>query len=434
MDPISAQSISLPAESTSVPSRPWRRRGLFAAAAALGGVALAKLMSGEKAEAGHSSSDGVFHLGQNNTNGTASTTQLSGTGGGTDGALKVANSSGRGLYAEGSSNYAGIAGKSNGSAAGVQGESDTYGVRGDSGTTGTGVRGQAGQYGVVAVATASSGTGLLGSCDAGMGTRASTVTGYGLYAEATHSSGVAGRFEGTTVVNGSFTVNGTKSAAVPHPDGRLRRLYCVEATESYFEDFGAASLSGGQASVSIDSTFAALVRPTGYFVQLTPEGDCRGLYVATKTSSGFTVRELQGGNSNVSFTYRIVARRKDIEGPRLEIVPALAPIPGITDAVLGPAVVAQRAASGPLPTVTPGATSAVPTAFPTSPSSTATPAPSTATPSSSAPTAAPATSTASPTAAATPAASPATPTSSPMSTPSATQPGATPTRTSTPPA
>jgi len=33
-------------------------------------------------------------------------------------------------------------------------------------------------------------------------------------------------------------IGGPKSAAVPHPDGTLRRLYCVESPESWFEDFG----------------------------------------------------------------------------------------------------------------------------------------------------------------------------------------------------
>jgi hypothetical protein len=44
------------------------------------------------------------------------------------------------------------------------------------------------------------------------------------------------------------------------------------------------------------------------------------LFVAARTSSRFEVRELNGGKSNVRFSYRIVARRKDIQGKRLEEV------------------------------------------------------------------------------------------------------------------
>jgi hypothetical protein len=42
------------------------------------------------------------------------------------------------------------------------------------------------------------------------------------------------------------------------------------------------------------------------------------LYVTGKSPAGFEVRELRTGTSNLAFRYRIVAKRKDVEGPRLE--------------------------------------------------------------------------------------------------------------------
>jgi hypothetical protein len=50
-----------------------------------------------------------------------------------------------------------------------------------------------------------------------------------------------------------------------------------------------------------------------YRVFVTPEGDCRGLYVRRKSANSFVVRELMGGKSSVAFSYRIVGRRKDIK-------------------------------------------------------------------------------------------------------------------------
>jgi hypothetical protein len=42
-------------------------------------------------------------------------------------------------------------------------------------------------------------------------------------------------------------VSGTKSAAVPFPDGSQRALYCMESPELWFEDFGVAcSIVGEQ--------------------------------------------------------------------------------------------------------------------------------------------------------------------------------------------
>lgn len=167
----------------------------------------------------------------------------------------------------------------------------------------------------------------------GAGVMAIGAPGHGLVAIATQSftspplvppppftpSGplFAGLFMGNVQVQGDFTVIGSKAAAVPHPDGTHRRLYCVEAPEAWFEDFGAAELVDGRASVALEETFAALVLRTDYHVFLTPEGDCRGLYVATKTKAGFEVRELQGGASTLRFSYRVVARRRDAPGERL---------------------------------------------------------------------------------------------------------------------
>jgi hypothetical protein len=55
-------------------------------------------------------------------------------------------------------------------------------------------------------------------------------------------------------------------------------------------------------------------------VFLTPRGECEGLYVTNLTPSGFEVRELHHGSSNVAFDYRIVAKRAGSENLRLEDV------------------------------------------------------------------------------------------------------------------
>jgi len=85
------------------------------------------------------------------------------------------------------------------------------------------------------------------------------------------------------------------------------------------------------AVVKLDTDFAKVIKRGDYKVFLTPEGDCRGLYVRRRTAS-FEVRELAGGKSSVAFSYRIVARRKDIRAPqrfakidtRLKLPPAAA--------------------------------------------------------------------------------------------------------------
>jgi hypothetical protein len=131
----------------------------------------------------------------------------------------------------------------------------------------------------------------------------------------------AGLFQGNVLIQGSYTATGAKSAAVPHPDGSHRRMYCQESPEPWFEDFGRAQLVTGRADVRLDRDFALLVRAEDYLVFLTPEGDCRGLYVSARSPTGFEVRELAGGTASLAFGYRVVAKRKDLPGPRLARVP-----------------------------------------------------------------------------------------------------------------
>lgn len=125
--------------------------------------------------------------------------------------------------------------------------------------------------------------------------------------------GLGGLFAG-----GLVCMWGPKAAAVPHRDGSMRLLYSMESPESWFEDFGRARLIRGRARVTLARDFAAVVRTADYHVFLTPQGDSRGLYVRRKTRTGFEVREQQGGTHSLAFSYRVVARRKDIKAPRFQ--------------------------------------------------------------------------------------------------------------------
>ena len=118
--------------------------------------------------------------------------------------------------------------------------------------------------------------------------------------------------------NGNLDCTGTISPVVRTSEAREAKFYGVASPENWFEDFGSGQLSGGAARVSLDPAFASTVN-TGetYHVFLTPNGDCKGLYVASKGVDGFEVRELGGGTSNISFDYRIVAKRQGYESIRM---------------------------------------------------------------------------------------------------------------------
>lgn len=123
---------------------------------------------------------------------------------------------------------------------------------------------------------------------------------------------------------GDTVATGTKSAAVPLKSGQMVKVYSQESTKVWFEDFGSAHLVGGVATVRLEAKFAQLVNTKQpYHVFVTPNGDCHGLYVSQKDRNSFEVRELNGGQSNVTFDYRISALRNGYE--HLRLAPANAP-------------------------------------------------------------------------------------------------------------
>jgi hypothetical protein len=112
--------------------------------------------------------------------------------------------------------------------------------------------------------------------------------------------------------------NGVVSTVVEGTSpGDKKVMFAPEAPEVLFEDYGNGQLVNGVAQISIDPIFTKNIivdetHTLKVFIQL--EGDCNGVYVTGKSASGFTVKELQSGNSNVSFSWHIVGNRKDTTG------------------------------------------------------------------------------------------------------------------------
>jgi hypothetical protein len=107
---------------------------------------------------------------------------------------------------------------------------------------------------------------------------------------------------------------GTVSTVVKNTAGQTVAMHCPETPEIYFQDYGEGTLVNGKAHIEIDPTFARNIavdkdHPLRVFVQL--KGDCKGVYTTNETQNGFDVIELQGGTSNTSFHWTIVANRAD---------------------------------------------------------------------------------------------------------------------------
>jgi hypothetical protein len=152
--------------------------------------------------------------------------------------------------------------------------------------------------------------------------------GWGVVGVSKSPTAYAGRFisDGDGVListpagkTGLSVSGGNKLAVVATADG-ARSLYCEEASEVWFADYGFGSLEGGTAVVAIDPVFAQTVNlnePYHVFLQAYGDAD---LYVASRDSQGFEVR-MRDGDPGVEFSYRLVAKRLGFEEKRLARAP-----------------------------------------------------------------------------------------------------------------
>jgi hypothetical protein len=97
----------------------------------------------------------------------------------------------------------------------------------------------------------------------------------------------------------------------------------MESPESWFANFGSRQFISGATTVQLKPGFAGVVKTNQYHISLTPDGDSKGFYVTNKMPSSRVVHEQQGGTSNLAFDYRVVAKRKDIPGERLQRIDEL---------------------------------------------------------------------------------------------------------------
>lgn len=259
------------------------------------------------------------------------------------------------------SNFAGVVGRSTGSAVGVLGEitqsgsiavlgepqgtgcvlGGCIGVEGIGGTDGSGVFGMAengasGPLGAFA---------LLGQAGRNAVALHLIDTVGGTLITATGSDGhdkMSLDDSGNMILAGTLTTNGTPLTVRRTAQGIGVGTYSSQQTAPSVEDFGNWRLIDGQAYVPIDTAFAETIdQRADYLVFLTPRGDNRGLYVARTSAAGFWVRESQGGRSTLAFDYRIVARPFGSSERRLPVVPLPARTKPIVRHVLVPLSVKQ---------------------------------------------------------------------------------------------
>ncbi len=179
-------------------------------------------------------------------------------------------------------------------------------------TNGTGMAGAGNNIGPVAPTTGAGGS-FIGNTE-GIFAKFNTG-GVGQGIQIQDNFGAAwqvGSWSGT--VYNKIAGTGAVATVVKDLNGNNVTLYCPETPEILFQDYGQSKLIKGKVHITLDPILAKNIiinekHPLRVYVQL--EGNCKGVYVSNKTTTGFDVVELDGGVSNTPFQYTIICNRAD---------------------------------------------------------------------------------------------------------------------------
>ncbi|MEN3040847.1 MAG: hypothetical protein ABDH66_04835 [Bacteroidia bacterium] len=108
---------------------------------------------------------------------------------------------------------------------------------------------------------------------------------------------------------GPAVVSGYTAEIVSTSKGR-KPVYATTSPQLHVYTAGRGTLRGGRVEIRFDKDFQTLLGEVPIVI-VTPQGPCHGLYVSQVTKEGFTVEELNGGTSDVSFAWMAFAQRID---------------------------------------------------------------------------------------------------------------------------
>ena len=140
----------------------------------------------------------------------------------------------------------------------------------------------------------------------------SNASYYGLYV---HSAGNAIHGRGLYVYgdvkcSGSFYSGASPTSGYDTQDGFVQ-TYGIQSQKNELMISGTGTLVGGVSQIVFEKSFAtALYSDVAIKVIVTPTTECNGVFIANKSSNGFTVKELLGGTSNAEFDWIAIAQMK----------------------------------------------------------------------------------------------------------------------------
>lgn len=203
-----------------------------------------------------------------------------------------------------------------------------YGVKGVA-TLGPGVMGEtssthprnAGIFGrTTSTVTAGIRAEALGAGSEALSVEANNDTGgpasaTGIYVLVYGSPSTAAAFNGSVVINGVLTTWGGEYKVQPHPGeaGNQLAFAGLAGGEQALYVRGSGQLVAGRAAIELPDYFTAAASEAGLTVHITPTGDCRGVFVVSRSVSRIELQESQGGESDAPFDYLVMGVRRGFE-------------------------------------------------------------------------------------------------------------------------
>jgi hypothetical protein len=126
---------------------------------------------------------------------------------------------------------------------------------------------------------------------------------------------------GSMELNGNLVVHGSKSFMIEHPENEDKyiRYTANESPEVALKIRGKDKLKNGKVKIKLPHHWELVTEENGLVTaQVTPLGDCKGLFVTKLRYNAFEVKECQNGKSNTEFCWEITATRKGFKDFEVE--------------------------------------------------------------------------------------------------------------------
>ncbi len=115
--------------------------------------------------------------------------------------------------------------------------------------------------------------------------------------------------------DGNISCNGTKSFTQDYPNDSTKEIVyvCLEGGEAGTYTRGTAKLTNGEAEINLPEHFGLVTTDSSLTAQITPRGNCNGIYIVSLNNTRLIVKELLNGKNNIEFDYFIQGIRKGYE-------------------------------------------------------------------------------------------------------------------------